>query len=328
MKYLLHPVIETFSLLTVPHWGKEQKKEAIKALDEFGVNGAAFYAANYGIPETYMAAFASRRVKTEGTELIEDMADELALSLISLLFLNPAWLDDFDNVTDEEVKTAVDEMFSSLFESDGDVIDALQTSGFSDKAKWQITALLQQPRQRMQLVIDAINANLPAFDYAYKKLEAEIQPLLALLEKQVTAGDLPDVVAQVLETNPNTCVVPSLASGLAVILYDKLCILGLLVTRVFAGENEGLTKTEAILAAKALSDSNRLEILKALANEELYNLEIARMLDLTPATTSHHMSALLSAGFVECSLKDGKAYYRLCPDGIKRYRDWLDGSFL
>ena len=327
MKYLLHPVIETFSLLTIPHWGKEQKKEAIKALDDFGVNGAAFYAANYGIPEKYMAAFASRRVKTEGTEFIEDMADELALSLIALLYLHPAWLDDFDNASDEDVKTAVDETFSDLFENDGDAVDALQASGFSDKAKWQITAFLQQPKQRMQLVIDAVTANLPAFDYAYASLEAEIQPLLDLLEKQVSTGDMPDVVAQVLKTNPSTRIVPSLAGGLAAIMYDTFCVLGLLVTRVFAGESEGFTKTEAILAAKALSDSNRLEILKALANEELYNLEIARMLDLTPATTSHHMSALLSAGFVECSLKDGKAFYRLCTAGIKRYRDWLEKSF-
>ena len=52
------------------------------------------------------------------------------------------------------------------------------------------------------------------------------------------------------------------------------------------------------------------------------------MLDLTPATTSHHMSALLSAGFVEGSLKDGKTYYRLCPEGIQRYRAWLESSFL
>ena len=44
MKYQLNPAIETFLLLTLPRWGKKQKKEAIKALDDFGINGTAFYA--------------------------------------------------------------------------------------------------------------------------------------------------------------------------------------------------------------------------------------------------------------------------------------------
>ncbi|WP_180326654.1 ArsR/SmtB family transcription factor [Raoultibacter phocaeensis] len=328
MKYLLHPAIETLSLLTVSHWGKQQKKKAIKALDDFGINGTAFYAANYPLLEKFFADFDSRRVETEGTAFIENMADELALSLIPLIIKNPNWLDGFNDISEEEVRIAVDDLFSDLLESDGSVVDALQTSGFPDKAKWQIAALLQQPKQRLMLVIDAINANLPAFDYAYAKHEAEIRPLLELLEDCVSKNELPDVVSQVLASNPNTIIVPSLAAALAVILYDTFCVFGLLVTRVFAGQNEGYGKTEAILAAKALSDANRLEILEALKTEELYNLEIARMLDLTPATTSHHMNALLSAAFVECSLKDGKAYYRLCPEGIKRYRDWVEKSFL
>lgn len=328
MKYELNPAIETFSLLTVPHWGKEQKKEAIKALDDFGINGTAFYAANYPLPEKYMAAFASRRVETKGTEYIEGMADELALSLIPILFLHSEWLDDFDAVPDEEVHAVVLEAFEDLLENSDDIIDALQTSGLSDKAKWQMTALFQQPKQKLGMVIDGINANLPAFEYAYAKLEAEINPLIDQLEEQVRKGNLPDVVDQVIKINPNTRIVPSLISGLGVIVFDEFCVFGLLVTRIFADPSEGFTKTEAILAAKALNDANRLEILMALKDKELYNLEIARMLDLTPATTSHHMAALLSAGFVEGSLKDGKTYYRLCPDGIARYRDWLEKSFL
>ena len=328
MNYQLNPAIETFSLLTVPHWGKEQKKEAIKALDDLGINGIAFYAANYALLEKFHAAFSCRRVETEGSKLIEGMSDELALSLVALLLLHPEWLDDFESVSDEDALAAVRKAFSELLEGDGDIVDALQASGFPDKAKWQITALLQQPRHRLAPVFEAINANLPAFDYAYAKFEAEIEPLLAELEDCISQDSLPDVVEQAVKITPDARIVPSLVSGLGILVYEKFCILGLFIPRVFAGPNEGLTRTEAILAAKALSDANRLEILAALKDEELYNLEIARMLGLTPATTSHHMNALLSAGFVEGSLKDGKAYYRLCPDGIERYRDWLDNSFL
>ena len=328
MKYQLNPAIETFLLLTLPRWGKKQKKEAIKALDDFGINGAAFYAANYSILEGFFAAFTSRKVDTEGGEFIENLSDALALSLIDLIFLHPEWLEDFSAVPDEKVHETILKAFSDLLETSDDVVDALQASGLPDKAKWQITALLQQPRQRIGMVVDAINANLPAFEHAYAKLEPEIRPLLEQLEEQVRKGNLPDVVEQALKINPDARIVPSLVSALGVIVFDGLCVVGLLISKVFAGQDEGLSKTEAILAAKALNDAHRLEILAALKTEELYNLEIARMLDLTPATTSHHMSALLSAGFVEGSLKDGKTYYRLCPEGIRRYRDWLGSSFL
>lgn len=328
MKYELNPLIETFALLTIPQWGKTQKKEAIQALDDFGINGVAFYAAHYSLLERYFAAFASRRVESQGVEYIREMSDELALSLIAILCAHPEWFDDFDAVSEKQVRAAVDKGFKSLLEIDGDIFDALQTSGLSDKAKWQISALLQHPKQKIQLVVEAVEANLPAFEHARAKLEPEIEPLLESLENQVESGNLPDLVKQAVRMNAKARIVPSLASGLGIIGYEDFCVVGLLVDKVLAGQDESLTKMEAILAAKALGDANRIEILKALKDGELYNLEIARLLGLTPATTSHHMNALLSAGFVEGSLKDGKAYYHLCPDGIRRYRDWLESRFL
>ena len=256
------------------------------------------------------------------------MADEIALAVVALLLLHPEWLHTLASVPDDEVRAAIHGVFDKLLEGEGDVADALQASGLSDKAKWQATALLQQPTQRLQPVFDAINANLPAFDYAYSKIRSGVDPLLADLEERVASNTLPEVIAQVVGANSHVRIVPSLTSGLGILMYEKSCIVGLFITEVFAGQNEELSKTEAVLAAKALSDANRLEILKALRCGEMYNLEIARMLDLTPATTSHHMNALLSAGFVKGTVKNGKAFYCLCPEAFQRYCNWLENSFL
>lgn len=92
---------------------------------------------------------------------------------------------------DEEVHEAILKAFSDLLETSDDVVDALQASGFPDKAKRQITALLQQPRQRIGMMVDAINANPPAFEHAYTKLEPEIHLLLEQLEEQVRKGNHP-----------------------------------------------------------------------------------------------------------------------------------------
>ena len=62
---------------------------------------------------------------------------------------------------------------------------------------------------------------------------------------------------------------------------------------------------------KALSDENRVRILMALRTHSFCVCEITAFLDLSPSTTSKHLSVLKQAGLIEAR-KDGKwVYYRL-----------------
>ena len=56
---------------------------------------------------------------------------------------------------------------------------------------------------------------------------------------------------------------------------------------------------------KALSDSNRLRILKMLQSKSLCVCEITSVLDLATSTVSKHLSILRDAGFI-IEEKDGK----------------------
>ena len=56
---------------------------------------------------------------------------------------------------------------------------------------------------------------------------------------------------------------------------------------------------------KALSDSNRVRILKMLEDGKLCVCEITAVLDLAPSTVSKHLSILRDAGFIEDE-KNGK----------------------
>lgn len=328
MRYQLNPSFETLFLLLDPHWGKEQKRVVVEKLDELGINGVAFYAANFSIIEKYYTVFASQMVQTEGNELFKDMSDVVTLSFLVILDSEPTWLNKLDVISDKEIYTLISKTISETLECEGDIIDALQVSGISDKAKWQITALLQQPRQRLKMVFDAINANIPAFEYASAELESDISSLLEQLEEQLDTGNLFDAINQSIKVNPGARIIPSLAQPVGLIVSHTFCVFGLLVNKVYSGQDTELSSAEAVLCAKALSDASRVQILLALKDKELYNLEIAKALGITPATTSHHMSTLLSANLVIASLKDGKAYYCLNDEGIRRYRDWLDDSLL
>ena len=328
MKYHLNPVFETFSLLCFVNSGANFKKEIIKQLDDFGVNGTAFYAVNYPTVERYYDLFASQMIETDGCALIREMCDDIILLLIAILLLHPKWLDDFSSISDKEVTTVVHNEVACFLESTEDLIDALEKSELSDQGKWQITALLQQPKKKLALVIEAINSNLAAFEYAKKELASEITPLLKQFEGHIEKNELSPYVRQALALNPSAQIIPSLAVTFIILTLNKYCFVGLLLNKISTGQTERLTEVEAALVAKSLSDASKLDILHTLKHNELYNLEIAQKLGLTQATISHHMNMLLAAGLVKMSRKGAKTYYSLCADGIKRYCDWLHEGFL
>ena len=69
-----------------------------------------------------------------------------------------------------------------------------------------------------------------------------------------------------------------------------------------------MTETEEIRLFKCLSDKSRLQILKSLAQEDMYVERLAERLGLTPPTVSFHLKKLADAGAVT-SYKS--QYYRM-----------------
>ncbi|MCC8190689.1 MAG: metalloregulator ArsR/SmtB family transcription factor [Planctomycetes bacterium] len=89
---------------------------------------------------------------------------------------------------------------------------------------------------------------------------------------------------------------------------------------------------DTLSIVKALADENRLRILMALRGKELCVCTLTELLDLSPSTTSRHLSILKQARLIE-SVKDGKfVYYRLVMPESPSYPlagpalAWLDAA--
>lgn len=67
---------------------------------------------------------------------------------------------------------------------------------------------------------------------------------------------------------------------------------------------------------KALSDENRLKIAGLLAREPYSGEALAELLDLKPATVSHHLARLAEAGLVTASMQGHSKLYRLRLDAL------------
>lgn len=62
-------------------------------------------------------------------------------------------------------------------------------------------------------------------------------------------------------------------------------------------------------ALKLLSDKSKFEILSYIRDKSAYGSELAKHLNLTTATVSHHMNTLLSSGLVRLKRVDNRVYY-------------------
>lgn len=73
------------------------------------------------------------------------------------------------------------------------------------------------------------------------------------------------------------------------------------------GENTYMTYAAQVL--KLLSDKSKFEILSYIRDKESYGSELARHLNLTTPTVSHHMNALIAAELVTIKRKETRVYY-------------------
>jgi len=73
---------------------------------------------------------------------------------------------------------------------------------------------------------------------------------------------------------------------------------------------------------KLLGDRSKFEILSYVRDKEAYGSELAKYLNLTTATVSHHMNALLAAGLVELKRVDNRIYYTANKKALEEVLDY------
>lgn len=80
---------------------------------------------------------------------------------------------------------------------------------------------------------------------------------------------------------------------------------------------------EVVSIFKALSDENRIRILRMLRSGEKCACKLLEELNISQPTLSHHMKILCDAGLV-AGRKDGKwMRYSICCNGVSRVRSLM-----
>ena len=89
-------------------------------------------------------------------------------------------------------------------------------------------------------------------------------------------------------------------------------------------EVNGMNKIDVSLICKALSDSNRLEIVQMLSEGEKCGCKLLERFEITQPTLSHHMKILVEAGMVN-DRKEGKwHYYSLNTQTFSSFKKYIE----
>lgn len=81
------------------------------------------------------------------------------------------------------------------------------------------------------------------------------------------------------------------------------------------------TNEQLCSGLKLLSDPSKFEILRFIQNKKAYGQEIATELNLTTATISYHMNALLVLGLIKIEKVDNRVYYQMNRDAVNNLLD-------
>ncbi|MBO7719289.1 MAG: winged helix-turn-helix transcriptional regulator [Methanosphaera sp.] len=81
---------------------------------------------------------------------------------------------------------------------------------------------------------------------------------------------------------------------------------------------------EIVKIAKALSDKNRVEIIKLLSEEELCACHILNQLQIAQSTLSHHMKQLTDSKLVTVTKKGRWSHYKINTKTVNDFKQFLD----
>ncbi|WP_276950470.1 ArsR/SmtB family transcription factor [Acetatifactor muris] len=266
--------------------------------------------------------------------------------MMSFLKQMQSVLEAEEHPSEEELEKTLNEAFQRMLDSDlqkspdagdpvirglSDVMAALEGWEGSDADKFKLLRLYSERREVMEqlwsLQGPAGEIGRDCLRYVQERYDACMEKL----RKQEEVESLLNAVGLNCGENSIGQITP------AVMLYDQIMVqirefdrnagvfqtnlhLGLETFYLYQSRQEDLFNDERLLAGlKALSDPTRLKILHLLVERPCYLQEMAKELELTPATVLHHLGLLMSQALIEIQVttEKKKVYYRVNRQGLE-----------
>lgn len=104
--------------------------------------------------------------------------------------------------------------------------------------------------------------------------------------------------------------------------------IGIMMNEKLVLTNKHIKKEDIVNIGKLLSDKSKVDILEYASKRPCYGKELANELQLSTATISYHVNALLKERLLKAEVSANKVYYSLNRDTLGAYLDNMKNYFL
>lgn len=306
-----------------------------KAAAEYGLNVEELRKKVGIVHGKYVTAFHKAMIK-QNDEIFDfffsDDDDDFIMSIQVVCAGHAEWFEggladiEESSITESFVKELLEEKESVVHTppSFDEIINLLKNAGFSSTTCWKLMLFFQSPKKMIEGLAEIVTHNISAYEEAVNSIKSQVDRLLYEFPK----GECLSAPLQ-----EGTIITPILVyPGAELVNLNKVnpnSYVGLLTSEIYKMmENSKTTRKNLLTVLKALSDNSKFEILTSLMKSPKYSLELAEELNLSAATVSHHMNMLLTNRLVNVEKKDGRVYYTLSKETVKKIIDELNTTFL
>lgn len=329
----LHPFLETLGLIYMTKNFEAVKTDLLNSLKEMNIDGAQFYKQYLSYLDNYVQVFEDTYALKQEETFFFGYNTEFFLTVLAMateLFESNAEPDQLTqphifSVMNSFLKQKNSEKASNSSDMENWFL-LLQSSEYSEDTKWRLLELIHNPVRKFQELFHIYENNRTAFDVTFQKNKKQLEKLVSQAPSEPS-----DVICSLMsEFHPEskrfylTAVLPLMEWITPTIIFQ-----GVLTNKLDLYQ-KNLENAKEMLPPilKLLGDKSKFEILCLLKSHGRYNLEIAKELQLTPATASHHMSLLLSNHMVTVEKKDGRVYYQLNQETLREIMKCFREIFL
>ena len=244
----------------------------------------------------------------------------------------------FGNYLQAYTNTIGDESGYEKLDEPIKIITYLMNMDISQEEKWKIQTLFLKRKEHFPKVVRLIHKaadflagyekdllKLAREFYNYWEKEFENKTLAEYMQKRITYNLPPNPFGYRVRPSimiPNVLGIHVDMDELGNYKKQDEVWIGVLFGEeldAFGGEKEILPDTQQVIRTmKLLSDKSKFEILCRINKEPAYGNQLAKEMELTAATISHHMSALIAEGLVTIQMVEKKIYYQPDKENLRK----------
>lgn len=223
-----------------------------------------------------------------------------------------------------------------------EIIRYITDMDIEDEMKWKLQQIYLKPKYHQEKVLELLELSLEVLKRFQTQLDALGEAFASYWQEKLKNTTILNFVSETIglkldESPYGTKMYPSIVRLNSLAFFADLdddgeikepynFFMGILFDDDFElrlnPEDSVNEKERVIRILKMLSDSSKFEILSYIRDKKAYGSELARQLNLTTATVSHHMTVLLKAGLVQMEKEDTKIYYSANTAAINEVLDY------